>query len=166
MCATVCLSCVWVFACVLVVKTAWLYRASIWQDLKRLWDMQGFINNHWPHEKLIHSGLENRHCFPCRNHVDVRKTSFKIIPSLLVWHWKIEEVLSCCCFSVHMCIKDRSREKCQTLLVWHGNSTNTNSPCKQQINLFLLDPDKSTRDEVRVVTLMLKFEKPFNSRKN
>ncbi len=63
--------CVCVCVCLLVVKTAWLYRGSIWQDLKRLWDMQGFIN-HWPHEKLIHSGLENRHYFPCWNHVDVR----------------------------------------------------------------------------------------------
>lgn len=66
-CAHACLR-----ACVWVVKTAWLYRGSIWQDLKRLWDMQGFINNHWPHEKLIHSGLENRHYLPCLSHFDVR----------------------------------------------------------------------------------------------
>lgn len=48
----------------IVVKTALLNHVSIWKDLKRLWDIQEFINNHWPHEKLIHSGLENRHYFP------------------------------------------------------------------------------------------------------
>lgn len=104
------------FVSVLVVKTAWLYHGSIWQELKRHWDIEGFINNHWPHEKLIHSGLENRDHLLYWNHVDVRHP-LKIIHSLSLcrcWKKEGEKMFPCYCFFsfsfMHMCVFKEKRE--------------------------------------------------------
>ena len=77
--------CVCVCVCVFVHVCSKNCLAPSWFHLaghKRVWDMQGFINNHCPHEKLIHSGLENRHDFPPLESFWC-KASFKITHSLL-----------------------------------------------------------------------------------
>lgn len=77
-------------------------------------DTQGFINNHWPHEKLIHSGLENRQYFPRWYHVDVRHLLKSFSHSVTSKKGKRkkdkQKLLECYCFIVHVCIKENKRD--------------------------------------------------------